>query len=255
MTIPREHGLYVVAVSCWLVGLMLAQGREMMSMTVLPATSTLAIFLLGPLRNWLRGRRSRRSAGLRKADRIIIPLLAIAIVIGSYLLLRHAPRLIPVAALLLILACAYAISVDRRSSLATQSMIGFLAATLLTPATILVAAPRTSYLPLAAIWMSVASWFCGSIFMIRLRLDGRSAIRPTLIYHIIATITLVAVLPFVLPAGLKPIPLLLPIGLAWTRSIPIMRNLGRWRSMPLRRIGIIETAAALFVVLGLWLTW
>lgn len=244
MKIPREHGLYVVVASCWLTGLVVEKETDWPHALLLLSVATLLLFLFAPIRDRLRARRRGGEPHLQGIDRVLIPLIGVAIVTGSYVLFARAPALAPLAVLGIALAVSYGISLRRRMTMIAQSIPGFLAATLLTPATILVSNPDATIPSLVSSWGAVASYFCASIFMVRLRLEGRSGARPALIYHGIATIALL----IMISRGVPPIPLLLPMGLSWIRFAVIWGKFQRWQELPLKRIGMIETAAALAVV-------
>ncbi len=247
MKIPREHGLYVVVASCWLTGLVVARNRNWGAAILLLVVTTLALFLVAPARDLLRSRIGGRIPRLQTHDRVVIPLLAVSVIAGGGVIIASTPPVAIIAALGLVLAIVYGIGVHRRVSMIALSITGFLAATLITPATLLTSNPDATVLALLSTWAMVASWFCASIFVVRLRITSAVGAGPGVLYHIGATVALVALTAL----GVPPVPLLLPMGLAWVRLGIIHAELQRWQELPLKRIGIIETLAAVVVVAGI----
>lgn len=244
MKIPREHGLYVVLASCWLIGALYTGEPRWTPALVILSVAVSAVLLQGVARDWVRGGRARRSRSIPPGDILVIGLLLLVLCAGSvHLVTISWPVSIP-GLLAAICGGLYLRGVARRETMISQSVAGFLGVTFLTPATYLVTAQEIVPLQGALLWGTTAAYFCSSIFTVRLRLDGNGAVRPAVAYHTIATIV---VLGPVL-AGISPLSFLLPVFVSWLRLCSILWNLQWWMRRPLREIGIIETVAAVIVV-------
>jgi len=243
MRIPREHGLYVVLASCWLIGLLHAESPHIVPSVLVLIAAFAAAILQAPARDIIGRRGSLRRHPPREDW---APITAITLVLAGcagYIAIDTPEAMAPGVAGI-VLMCAYLWMYHRRGTMIGQSIAGFLAATLVTPATRLVADGESNVEVVALLWGVTAAYFCSSIFAVRIRLEGGIAVRPATIYHVLATIALIV------PVALNRTSLLylLPMVIAWLRLLAIRVDVERWRSLPLKRIGLLESAAAAIVV-------
>jgi hypothetical protein len=113
--------------------------------------------------------------------------------------------------------------------------------TLAAPASLLAAGEGASPLRALACWGLATIVFCGSSTCVNVRIRGRAGLRTAFLFHLVS---IGAAVPILLALELPPL-FLLPLLPGVARLLWIALDPERYRSLPLRTIGLQETALAL----------
>jgi hypothetical protein len=247
--IPREHGAYVILACSWLLGLLGSPRIEPLP-SLLSLVAVFSLFLMQePLRLLQVARRTGRNGASRPGMiRWALATGSLAVIAGTPVVLARPEilwLLLPASAVMV----AYGLLVARRAPMNRLSLAGFIGLALTAPGARIAAAGGFPAGELLALWLLAACFFCGSSFCVNIRLKGDKAVAPAIRFHLAAmgvTFALVAL-------GLAPPIALAAMLPAIAKLVWIIRDIPRYRAMPLKRIGIQESLVAiLFVILYNW---
>lgn len=248
--IPREHGAYVVVLTCWLLGVFAAHSIQSAPMLLSLVTVLAGFAAVEPLRLFLVGRRSGRATvdegrrNLRWAAILFVVMIAAGI---PLVLLR--PAVLWLAPAGLIVFGVYFWMISRKASMSDLSFVGFAGLALAGPLARIASDPVWAPLELGALWLFVALFFCASAWCVRIRLVGRDGLVSATVAHVVLTASTIALvitgaLPGIAIAAIVP---------AIVRFAWVSVDIPRYRRQPLKRIGIVETVIALgLVVAAVW---
>jgi hypothetical protein len=243
--LPREHGAYVILASAWLLGVLQAPSVDPFRAALSLVAIAMAFFVQEPIRQLLVIRRTGRN---RERRRFLIEWSAAMTLLG---LDAAAPIAISQPAILWLLLPAgivgglYGAMLLRRASMDALATVGFIGLSLAAPAASIASSGRFAPFEVLGLWLLAAMFFCGSSYSVRIRLKGAYSVTEAVGYHLmalagVACLTLVTLLPpialvAILPGGAK---------LLW-----ILRDVDRYRRLPLKRIGIQESVVSLLFVI------
>jgi hypothetical protein len=245
LPIPREHGAYVVLAACWLFGIFTADEVAPLP-AALSLVAALAAFMLSePARLIVHSLRSGRDAPRRRFWSIWTAALgAIAVGAGAPLVALR-PDVAWALPLALVLSVVYLWLTSRRASMTDLSIVGFLGLSMVAPVARMAAGDWT-IAGLGAIWTYTALFFCASAWCVRVRLVGSEGLPLAAAAH-----TALLALTLILAArGVLPVIALVAIAPAIVRFLWVALDVARYRQQTLKRIGLLETAIALMLVVA-----
>lgn len=238
--IPREHGSYVVLATSIVIGVLASNAPAIDRVALVVIASVAAFFAQQPLRTLLIRRGARASRN--RAALVVAVGCSIVATIAFALLVIERLSVIAVVPVALTFGWMLLRSDRRRMSIAEKSMIGLPVLALAAPLMQL-ATGDTNALSVAGLWLMVAGFFVGSSTTVRIRLGA------TGLSAIIYTIAFIAVAIALFAFGAGTVPLWIAgvqtVKLAW-----VLHDVDAFRVIPLRRIGVIETLAALLLLVG-----
>lgn len=246
LPIPREHGAYVVLGACWLFGIFSAESVAPLE-SALSLGVTLAGFTLAePARLLARSLKLGQNASERGRWMVWIAALgAVALACGVPLLLLRPVVLWALPPALALLA-GYLWLTSRRASMTDLSIVGFLGLSLTAPLARVAATDVWTPGVLAALWLFTALFFCASAWCVRVRLVGHDGLALANAAHV----ALVALTTVLVARELLPVIALIAIAPAVARFAWVALDTARYRQWTLKRIGLIETAIALVLVIA-----
>jgi hypothetical protein len=243
--LPREHGAYVILGCAWLLGVIQAPSVDPLRTSLSLVTIAMAFFIQEPIRQLLVIRRTGRH---REQRRLLITWTAAMALLGldaAAPIALSQPQILWVLLPAGIVGGVYAVMLVRRASMDALATVGFIGLALAAPTAYIASGGRFDRLEVLGLWVLTAIFFCGSSYSVRIRLKGADSITQAVGYHllaltVVASLTLVTLLPpiallAILPGGAK---------LFW-----ILRDVDRYRRLPLKRIGIQESVASLLFVI------
>lgn len=247
--IPREHGAYVVLGACWLFGIFSSDAVEALPAALSLVTALAGFTLTEPARMLAASLISGRNAAYRRGwIAWIAALAAVALSAGIPLLVLRPVILWALPPALLLLA-GYLWLTSRRASMTDLSIIGFIGLSITAPLARVAATDTWTVGLLASLWLFTALFFCASAWCVRVRLVGRDGLALATAAHVALlglTSGLVArdLLPWIALAAIAP---------ALVRFLWVAFDVARYRQQTLKRIGLMETAIALvLVVASVW---
>jgi 4-hydroxybenzoate polyprenyltransferase len=235
----------VILACAWLLGVIQAPTVNPLHAGLALVAVAMAFMVQEPIRQLLVIRRTGRN---RERRRGLIEWTAAMALVGldaAAPLALSQPQilwlLIPVG----IIGGVYAVMLTRRASMDTLATVGFVALSLAAPAASIASSGRFDPVAMLGLWLLAAMFFCGSSYSVRIRIKGAWSITQAVGYHLcalacVAALTLTTLLPpiallAILPGGAK---------LLW-----ILRDVDRYRRLPLKRIGLQESAFSLLFVI------
>jgi hypothetical protein len=247
--LPREHGAYIVLACSWILGLIQAPGIDI-PYALLSLVAVAMIFIMQePIRLLLMMQRTGRNTGSRTGT------IAWGVTMGTVALLAGMPILLHRPAILWMLlpsavvAGTYVMMLRRRASMNSLALVGFVGLALAAPAGRIAVAGGFDPVELLGLWLLATLFFCGSSYCVNIRLKGARGVAPALWYHAGALlVTILLALSGLLP-GIAVATMLLAAGkLVW-----ILADMERYRALPLKHIGILESCVSLlFVIIYGW---
>jgi len=244
-SLPGEHGAYIVLLCSWLLGMLRAPGIDPIP-TALSLVTPLALFLgLGPSRALLRNKRLGRRVSSDSIDLRWTIVLAGTGLLAGLALLASRPDVLMLAIPAVLLGAIYLVAEYRRRSMTTLSMIGFVALALTGPLARIAAAPNATTTELLLLWLLPAAFYSASAYTVHIRLVGAPGIRRAVGFHLTVTAALVALAS----AGLVPLVAVVAMLVAVGKLVWIVLDLGRYRAMTLKRIGLLESAGSTIFLL------
>lgn len=242
-SLPGEHGAYIVLVCSWILGILRAPQIAPLP-TALSLVMALGLFLaLGPSRSLLRSRRLGRSFNNIEL-RWGILFTGTALFAGVPLIASR-PDILLLAIPGAILAGIYLIAEYRRRSMTTLSMIGFVGLALAGPLARIAAADTVAVSELLLLWLLPAAFYSASAYTVHIRLVGAPGIRGAVAFHLVILVAVAVLASMELIPIVGVIAMLVAVGkLTW-----ILFDLGRYRAMSLKRIGLLESVGSTIFLL------
>jgi hypothetical protein len=246
LPIPREHGAYVVLVTCWLFGILTAGSVEALPAALSLATAFAGFTLSEPARLLAQSLRSGRNAAGRPGLVAWVAALALAAAATGIPLAMLRPEILWALLPSVALFALYLWLTSRRAAMVDLSIIGFIGLSIVAPIARVAAGPAWSIWELAAIWSYTALFFCASAWCVRVRLVGVEGIPLAAAAHT-ALLALTAIL---VARDILPLVALVAIVPALARFVWVWLDVARYRRQTLKRIGLLETALALALILA-----
>jgi|GEM_PF-2867940 len=247
--LPREHGAYVVLATSLLLGLIVGAARNWPAV-VLAFISSIAMFLAQqPIRQIVLRRRSRRQVqpATKRLTWILLPVALL-----SFLALAWLRPVVLVILPPMLLLGAILFEIDRRRGGMTDlSIAGFPALALGAPLVYLASVETVNFEIALLLWGIATTFFWSSVACVNVRLRGERAIAPALWFHALLLLATALLVTF----GMAPPVTAAASGIAIARMLFVMNNVNRYRRLPLKRIGIVETIGATLLLATVGMLW
>jgi hypothetical protein len=245
LPVPKEHGAYIVLVASWLVGVV-AGGYSDVLINILILVGAFSLFFLGEsLRLAIRSRMQGQKPQLSVWTLL---LLLIAITTSAFVILQ-ASWLLWFAPHIVLFIGAYSVALAERARTITLTYIGFGALSLLAPIVVSVNNQGASDILLIALWTGCALFFTASAATVNIRFDGKRAIAPAVVVHVLAF----NVIGVWVHTGYLTHGFLSAVLLAVIRFIIVIVMRKRYQKMALRYIGMEESLVAALLVIAVLL--
>lgn len=247
---PREHGAYAVLLASWLVGLVVSDSIRATEI-VLSIVAFLALFVAQePLKHIIRG--LKKSHPLAEHDVSRLFSLLLFGVSGFALLSRSHGALLWILVPGTVTALLGLWLYYRRASMYLQSLAGFAALTLAGPALVLMSdgsADSHQISRAVELWLELTLFFWASAMIVNVRIDPSSARTTAILLGMFLLCSLIG-----LNLGFLSIASFVALVVVILRYMLARSYIERYKKLSLKRIGMIETIAALKMVgLYFWL--
>ncbi|MDP4235907.1 MAG: YwiC-like family protein [Bacteroidota bacterium] len=240
ISIPKEHGAYVVLLAAWLLGIVYSTCVDVIGFALALILPLSLFFLQEPIRRIFRP----RSKGNAQFDLFSLFLVVVALSSAALILIR-APETVFIGIPVVMVAVLYFYFIRKRSTPIILSLIGFVGLSLITPLTIVAARCPIRIEFLVSIWLLAAFFFCGSVLCVNIRLSAGRGVRLASIYHVVALIVMILLVQY----GYLPLSAIAVIGISFFRLLLISMNKKTYVRLPIKIIGIQESVVTALGVL------